>query len=248
MTECLFDITDSIKNFGIDGNGLLTCSEKDFMKTFNPYVDVLKMPNNDARLQVKLNIPNAVLNEIHDQPWFVEACNKGKINAKKYANSRDSHISIGGFAKEDVLKAAYIGQTIRFGESGPEYMTALLKAIADGNFKEVREQIINEIVKDMPKFEHPALKAYDSESYVRMRQAIIAKYKLDIQRFNRLFNNTYAKDKSKRFDAATDKLNLLMKMAEKRLNFLLDEARVLRVKKRGAFDVNEYFLKALQKA
>jgi len=246
MKECLFDVSSSTKNFGIDENGLLTCSEKEFGKTRNPYVNIAVAAHDTNRLQAKLNIPNAVLEEIHSQTWYIDACSKGILNAEKYADSKFSVIALGGFAKEEVLKAAYIAQSIRFGEH-PEYMIMLLKAQAEGNFKEVRNQIIEEVLKDMPKFEYPALKAYDPESLVRMKQAQKAKYAEYIQAFNRRFYNVYSKVKDKMFDAATDKLKLLTIMDEKDLEFLEATAMQNKIKKHGAFDVNEFILKAITK-
>ena len=246
MKECLFDVSSSTKNFGIDENGLLTCSEKEFSKTRNPYVNIAVAAHDTNRLQAKLNIPNAVLEEIHSQPWYIEACSKGILNPEKYADSKFSVIALGGFAKDEVLKAAYIAQSIRFGEH-PEYMIMLLKAQAEGNFKEVRNQIIEEVLKDMPKFEHPALQAFDPESLVRMKQAQRAKYAEYIQAFNRRFYNVYSKIKDKMFTAAIDKLTLLEVMSESQLSFLEEVAMTEKVKKKGAFDVNEFILKALIK-
>ena len=246
MKECLFDISSSTKNFGIDENGLLTCSEKEFGKTRNPYVNIAVAAHDTNRLQAKLNIPNAVLEEIHSQPWYVEACSKGILNPEKYADSKFSVIALGGFAKDEVLKAAYIAQSIRFGEH-PEYMIMLLKAQADGNFKEVRNQIIEEVLKEIPKFEHPALTAFDPESLMRMKQAQRAQYIKYIQAFNRRFYNIYSKVKDKMFTAAIDKLTLLEVMSEAQLSFLEEVAMTEKVKKKGAFDVNEFILKALIK-
>jgi hypothetical protein len=246
MKDCLFDVSSSTKNFGIDENGLLTCSEKEFSKTRNPYVNVAVAAHDTNRLQAKLNIPNAVLEEIHSQPWYVEACSKGILNPEKYADSKFSVIALGGFAKDEVLKAVYIAQAIRFGEH-PEYMIMLLKAQAEGNFKEVRNQIIEDVLKDMPKFEHPALQAYDPESAERMKRAQKAKYAEYIQAFNRRFYNVYSKIKDKNFSAVVDKNTLLTVMSERDLEFLETTAMQNKIKKHSAFDVNDFVLKALLK-
>lgn len=247
MKECLFDVSSSTKNFGIDENGLLTCSEADFGKTHNPYVNLTKMAHDDDRIQANVSVVNDIKEQLECEPWFKEAQAKGKIANDFTDRKKPQNLAVGGFAKEDVLKAAYIAQSIRFGEHSYEYISAIIKSRIDGNDKKVYEQIVNEILKDMPKFEHPALTTYDPESLVRMKQAQKAKYAEYIQAFNRRFYNVYSKVKDKMFDAATDKLKLLTIMDERDLEFLEATAMQNKIKKHGAFDVNEFILKAMTK-
>ncbi len=247
MKECLFDVSSSTKNFGIDENGLLTCSEADFGRTHNPYVNLTRMAHDDDRIQANVSVINDVKEQLESEPWFKEAQAKGKIAGDFTDRKKPQNLAVGGFAKEDVLKAAYIAQSIRFSERSYEYISAIIKSRIDGNDKKVYEQIVNEILKDMPKFEHPALQAFDPESLVRMKQAQRAKYAEYIQAFNRRFYNVYSKIKDKMFTAAIDKLTLLEVMSESQLSFLEEVAMTEKVKKKGAFDVNEFILKALIK-
>lgn len=247
MKECLFDISSSTKNFGIDENGLLTCSEADFGKTHNPYVNLVRMPRDDNRIQAQVSVVNEVKEALESQAWFIEAINKGKLPADFADRSKPRTLSVGGFGKDEILKAAYVAQSIRFGERSVDYILAIIKSRVDGNDKEIYNAIKQEILKDMPKFEHPALQAYDPESLVRMKQAQKAKYAEYIQAFNRRFYNVYSKVKDKTFSAATDKLKLLMLMNEKDLEFLEATAMQNKIKKHSAFDVNEFILKAITK-
>lgn len=241
MKECLFDISSSTKNFGIDANGLLTCNEADFGKTHNPYVALVKMAGDDDRIQTAISVVVSVKEQLECEPWFREAQAKGK------APDNLRMLAVGGFSKDEILKAAYVAQTIRFGERSYEYISAIVKSRIDGNSKEVYGKILDEILKDMPKFEHPALKAYDPESAVRMQQALKAKYAEYIQAFNRHFYNVYSKIKDKTFTATIDKNKLLTVMSERDLEFLETTAMQNKIKKHSAFDVNDFVLKALLK-
>lgn len=247
MKECLFDISSTIKNFGIDANGLLTCSEADFGKTHNPYVNLTKMAHDDDRIQANVSVVNDVKEQLECEPWFKEAQAKGKIASDFTDKKKPQNLAVGGFSKDEILKAAYVAQTIRFSERSYEYISTIIKSRIDGNSKEVYGKILDEIVKDMPKFEHPALQAYDPESAERMKRAQKAKYAEYIQAFNRRFYNVYSKIKDKHFSAVVDKNTLLTLMSERDLEFLETTAMQNKIKKRGAFDVNEFVLKALLK-
>ena len=244
MIEMLFDISDSTKNFGIDANGLLTCSEKDYARTYNPYVALVKMAGDDDRIQTAISVVVSVKEQLESEPWFREAQAKGK------APNNLRMLAVGGFSKDEILKAAYVAQTIRFGERSYEYISAIVKSRIDGNSKEVYEQILNEIVKDMPKFEYPALQAYDPDSAKRMKEAIDAKYGKYVDAYVRRVQNCYATFKRKfpnyPFDAETDKNTLLEILDDKRLAFLEDQGiRLCRIKHKSASDLQAFFLKNL---
>lgn len=244
MIEMLFDISDSTKNFGIDANGLLTCSEKDYARTYNPYVALVKMAGDDDRIQTAISVVVSVKEQLESEPWFREAQAKGK------APNNLRMLAVGGFSKDEILKAAYVAQTIRFGERSYEYISAIVKSRIDGNSKEVYEQILNEIVKDMPKFEHPALQAYDPDSAKRMKEAIDAKYGKYVDAYVRRVQNCYATFKRKfpnyPFNAETDKNTLLEILDDKRLAFLEDQGiRLRRIKHKSASDLQAFFLKNL---
>lgn len=247
MKECLFDVSSSTKNFGIDENGLLTCNEADFGKTHNPYVNLVRMPRDDNRIQAQISVVNEVKEALECQSWFIEAINLGKLPADFADRSKPRTLSVGGFGKDEILKAAYVAQSIRFGEHSIDYISAIIKSRVDGNDKEVYNAIKAEILKDMPEFKYPALQEYDPESLVRMVQVQRAKYQKYITAFNRRFHNIYSKMKDKVFDAASDKLTLLSIMSESKLEFLEEEAKVQRAKKKGSFDVNDFIFRALQK-
>ena len=244
MIEMLFDISDSTKNFGIDANGLLTCSEKDYARTYNPYVALVKMAGDNDRIQTAISVVVSVKEQLESEPWFREAQAKGK------APNNLRMLAVGGFSKDEILKAAYVAQTIRFGERSYDYISAIVKSRIDGNSKEVYENILNEIVEDMPKFKYPALQAYDPESATRMKEAIEAKYGKYIEAYVRRVQNCYATFK-RRFsnyphDAETDRKTLLEILDENRLSFLEKQGITLRrIKHKSASDLQAFFLKNL---
>ncbi len=244
MIEMLFDISDSTKNFGIDANGLLTCSEKDYARTYNPYVALVKMAGDDDRIQTAISVVVSVKEQLESESWFREAQAKGK------APNNLRMLAVGGFSKDEILKAAYVAQTIRFGEHSYEYISAIVKSRIDGNSKEVYEKILNEIVKDMPEFKYPALQAYDPESAKRMKEAIDAKYGKYVDAYVRRVQNCYATFKRKfpnySFDAETDKNTLLEILDDNRLAFLEKQGITLRrIKHKSASDLQAFFLKNL---
>ena len=244
MIEMLFDMSDSIKNFGIDANGLLTCSEKDYARTYNPYVALVKMAGDDDRIQTAISVVVSVKEQLESEPWFKEAQARGK------APDNLRMLAVGGFSKDEILKAAYVAQTIRFSERSYEYISAIVKSRIDGNSKEVYEKILNEIVKDMPEFKHPALQAYDPESAERMKEAINAKYGKYTEAYVRRIQNQYAVFKRRfpnySFNAESDKNTLLEILDDKRLAFLEEQGiKLHRIDKKDASDLKAFFLKNL---
>ena len=245
--ECLFDITRSNKNFGVDENGLLTSSEKDCIKNSNPYVNVIKTPNmKEGHVGIHCNIPNDVLNEIHGTSWYAEGVRKGIISSG-FTDSRNSVLQLG--TDTDVLRAAYVAQSIRFGERGPDYMTSLLKAKVDGNYDETLKAIKEEIIEDMPKFEHPALTAYDAEAFERLKKQQEAKLSDYVAAINRLYYDRYSLWKKTRpnikCDKAKDKAKALEILDEISLNKILQDIGNASIK--PGFDFKKFAIDALRK-
>lgn len=244
MAECLFDTSKSPKHFGMDANGLLTCTEADYARTHNPYVNLTKMAHEVDRIQANVSIVNEVKEYLESLSWFREAQAKGKIASDFTDRKKPQMLAVGGFDNKDVLKAAYIAQSIRFSEHSPEYIAAIIKSRIN-NDNSGYEAVVNEIVKDMPKFEHPALTKYDPKSFARMKQAKLGPYKEIIDAFNRYTHNTYRHFKDGMFDKATDRLKLLSVMSESQIYVLSDEI-FEQSRKKKRFDVDEYLLKQLQ--
>lgn len=245
MTECLFDTSKSPKHFGMDANGLLTCTEADYARTHNPYVNLTKMAHEVDRIQAAVSVVNEVKAYLEDLPWFREAQAKGKIANDFTDRTKPQALAVGGFDKKDVLKAAYIAQSIRFSEHSAEYIAAILKSRIENN-NEGYEQVVKEILKDMPKFEHPALTKYDPESFNRMKVAKLGPYKDIIDAFYRFTGNTYRHDKAGKFDKGADRLKLLSFFSEAQMYNISRDISGMKMKKKK-FDSDEYLLKILQR-